>query len=95
VLLIEALLHRVAGGDQQRLAAASVHQTPSRLVDDVDERNIDSACYRIGDQVHGDGADHDAIGTSPLKPLGNVTEIATSLIPAISLLPLCDGVEVH
>jgi hypothetical protein len=55
VLLIEALLHRVAGGDQQRLAAASVHQTPSRLVDDVDERNIDSACYRIGDQVHGDG----------------------------------------
>ena len=83
---VEAMFHRVAGGEKQRLAASIRLQGCGGFVDDVDEGDARHLLDRFCDEVHGVGADEHTIGTGIGKACAGGAQKCTGLIPAIGLL---------
>lgn len=75
--LVEAVLHRVPRGDEQRPPVTGLGQPPSGLVDDVNEGNAHRRLHGIGHEVHCDRADQDAVGSRILHSLSRRREIGS------------------
>ena len=93
-LLIPAVLHRVARGEQQRFAAAGRFQPICGLIDDMDEGHVDDGLHGLGHEMHGHGADHHAIGPGPFKAARDICKVLASGVPACRFLHVDDPLEV-
>ena len=92
---IKAVFHGVARGQKQRARDALCQKRLCRFVDDVDERHAGALGHRPGDQMHGVGADQNAIGAGLGETLAGARQHVGRRIPFAGGLQLHHGVEIE
>ena len=83
---VEAVLHRVAGGEEQRAPAPRGGDVAARLGDDVDQRHAGGALHRLGDEMHGVGADQQQLRTRCLEAPSGIYHQLGERVPIATVL---------
>jgi hypothetical protein len=60
----------------------------------MDERHTDRVFHSGGNEVHGNGAHHDAVGTRAFETASDAGEILPCVIPAVGFLHVDDFLKV-